>query len=62
LPHAFGAAFDNPDHVALLALLLHLGTMFVPLGQSVRRVEPVSLATMACVWALALSVFVAREI
>ena len=47
---------------ALIALLFHLGTMFVPLGQKVLRVEPVSLTTMACLWALALSIFVAMEI
>jgi Ca2+-transporting ATPase len=47
---------------ALIALLFHLGTMFVPLGQKVLRVEPVSLTTMACLWTLALSIFVAMEI
>jgi hypothetical protein len=47
---------------ALIALLFHLGTMFVPLGQKVLRVEPVNLTTMACLWALALSIFVAMEV
>jgi len=47
---------------AATALMLHLGTMFLPLGQKVLRVEPVSLTTMACLWGLALSVFVAMEI
>jgi len=47
---------------ALIALLLHLGTMFSPLGQRVLRVEPVSLTTLVCLWALALSIFVAMEI
>ena len=47
---------------ALTALMIHLGTMFLPLGQKVLQVEPVSLTTMACLWMLALSVFVAMEI
>ena len=47
---------------ALIALLLHLGTMFVPLGRKVLHVEPVSLTTFACLWALALSIFIAMEI
>ena len=47
---------------ALIALLIHLGTMWTPLGHTVLRVEPVSLTTMACLWALALSIFVAMEI
>ncbi len=47
---------------ALIALLIHLGTMFVPLGQEILHVEPVSLTTFACLWALALSVFVAMEV
>ena len=47
---------------ALIALLLHIGTMFVPLGQEILHVEPVSLTTFACLWALALSVFVAMEV
>ncbi len=47
---------------AILALLIHFGTMFVPLGQKVLHVEPVSLATFAWLWVLALSVFVAMEI
>jgi magnesium-transporting ATPase (P-type) len=47
---------------ALIALLIHLGTMFLPLGQKVLHVEPTSLTTFACMWALALSVFVAMEI
>jgi len=47
---------------ALIALLIHFGTMFSPLGQKVLHVEPVSLTTLACLWALALSIFVAMEI
>ena len=47
---------------ALFALLIHLGTMFVPLGQKVLHVEPISLMTFATLWGLALSVFVAMEI
>ncbi|MGI9457681.1 MAG: cation-translocating P-type ATPase, partial [Aeoliella sp.] len=47
---------------ALIALLIHLGTMFSPLGQKILHVEPISLATFASLWALALSVFVALEI
>ena len=47
---------------ALFAMLLHLGTMFVPLGQEILHVEPVSLRTFVCLWALALSVFVAMEV
>ena len=46
---------------AATALLLHIGTMFVPLGQKVLHVEPVSLTTFACLSVLALSVFVAME-
>jgi magnesium-transporting ATPase (P-type) len=45
----------------LIALLLHLGTMLVPLGQQVLHLEPVGLATLACLWALALSMIVAME-
>ena len=47
---------------ALIALLLHLGIMFVPLGQTVLHVEPIGLTTLAGLWALALSVFIAMEI
>ena len=47
---------------ALIALMIHLGAMFLPLGQKVLQVEPVSLTTMACLWVLALSAFVAMEI
>jgi len=47
---------------ALFALLVHFGTMFVPLGQEVLRVEPLDLTTLACLWALALSIFFAMEI
>ena len=47
---------------AVIALLVHLGTMFVPLGQEILHVEPVSLTTFAGLWALALSVFVAMEV
>ena len=47
---------------ALIALFIHLGTMFTPLGHTVLHVEPVSLTTIVCLWALALSVFVAMEI
>jgi Ca2+-transporting ATPase len=56
--------FRNPILLggALIALLLHLGTMFVPLGQRVLRVEPLSLTTLACLWVLALSIFLAMEI
>jgi len=46
---------------AVLALSIHLGTMFVPLGQRVLQVEPLSLTTLASLWALALSIFVAME-
>jgi len=47
---------------ALIALLIHLGTMFTPLGQKVLRVEPLSWTTMASLWVLALSIFFAMEI
>ncbi len=47
---------------ALIAMLVHLGTMFVPLGQEILHVEPVSLTTFVCLWALALSVFFAMEV
>lgn len=47
---------------ALIAMLIHLSTMFVPLGQEILHVEPVSLTTFASLWALALTVFVAMEI
>ncbi len=47
---------------ALIALLLHLGIMFVPLGQKVLHVEPISFTAFVSLWALALSVFVAMEI
>jgi magnesium-transporting ATPase (P-type) len=47
---------------ALIALLIHLGTMFTLLGQKVLRVEPLSWTTMACLWVLALSIFLAMEI
>ena len=47
---------------ALVALLLHFGTLFVPLGQTVLQVEPVSLTTFFCLWAIALSILVAMEI
>jgi cbb3-type cytochrome oxidase maturation protein len=47
---------------AVIALLLHVGTMFLPLGQEILHVEPVSLTTFAGLWALALSVFVAMEV
>lgn len=45
----------------VVALLIHLGTMFVPLGQRVLQVEPLSLTTLASLWALALSIFVVME-
>ncbi len=47
---------------ALIALLLHLGVMFMPLGQTVLHVAPIDLTTLAGLWALALSVFIAMEI
>jgi magnesium-transporting ATPase (P-type) len=47
---------------ALIALLVHLGTMFTPLGQKVLHMEPLDLTTVACLGALALSIFVAMEI
>ncbi|NIL97980.1 MAG: HAD-IC family P-type ATPase [Planctomycetales bacterium] len=47
---------------ALIALLLHLGTMYVPLGQEILRIQPVDLTTFVCLWALALSVFVVMEV
>ncbi|TWU24789.1 cation-translocating P-type ATPase [Bythopirellula polymerisocia] len=47
---------------AIIALLIHFGAMFVPLGQKVLHIEPISLATFAYLWALALSVFFAMEI
>lgn len=47
---------------ALLALLLHLGMMVTPLGQSVLHVEPIAPLTLLSLWGLALSVFVAMEI
>ena len=47
---------------ALIALSLHLGIMFVPLGQTVLHVEPIGLTTLAGLSALALSVFIAMEI
>ena len=56
--------FRNPILLAgaALALMLHLGAMFTPLGQLVLHVEPVSLKTMVTLWGLSLSVFVAIEI
>ncbi|PHS05381.1 MAG: ATPase [Blastopirellula sp.] len=47
---------------ASLALLIHLGTMFVPLGQDILHIQPVSLTTFACLLGLALSVFFAMEV
>lgn len=47
---------------AALALLLHVVTMFVPLGQAVLKVEPVSITTFVSLWGLALSVLVVMEI
>ena len=47
---------------AVIALSIHLAAMFTPWGQAVLDVEPVDLKTMVCLWALALSVFVALEI
>ena len=47
---------------ALIALLLHFGTMFLPLGQRILQVEPVSFSNLICLWTLSLSVFVAMEI
>ncbi len=47
---------------AVIALMIHLGIMFLPLGQKVLQVEPVNLATVTCLWVLALSAFVAMEI
>ncbi len=47
---------------AIVALLVHLGTMFVPLAQEILHVEPVNLTTFVSLWALALSVFLAMEI
>ncbi|MDF1843041.1 MAG: hypothetical protein P1U77_16520, partial [Rubripirellula sp.] len=46
---------------ALIALLIHVGMMFAPLGREVLHVEPVSLMTFLGLWALALTVFVAME-
>lgn len=47
---------------ALIALLIHVGTMYSPLGQEILRVQPVSLTMFVSLWALALSVFVAMEV
>lgn len=47
---------------ASVALLVHLGVMFSPLGQEVLQVEPVSFTTLVGLGALALSIFVAMEI
>jgi Ca2+-transporting ATPase len=47
---------------ALIALLVHFGTMLSPLGQRVLHLEPLGWTTVACLWALALSVFVAMEV
>ena len=47
---------------ALLALSIHIGVMFLPLGQEVLRIEPLSVTTMSSLWVLALSVFLAMEI
>ena len=52
----------NSPARTLVAFLIHLGTMFLPLGQRVLHVEPVSLPTFAGLWALALTVFVAMEV
>ncbi len=46
----------------LLALAIHLGVMWTPLGKTVLRVEPMSMMTMAWLGAIALSVFFAMEI
>ena len=47
---------------ALIAFLIHVGTMFTPLAQEILHVEPVKLTTFVTLWALALSVLVAMEI
>jgi magnesium-transporting ATPase (P-type) len=47
---------------ALIALMTHFGVMFTPLGQEVLRVEPLGLTALACLWGLALSIFLAMEI
>jgi magnesium-transporting ATPase (P-type) len=47
---------------ALIALSLHLVLLWVPLAQEVLRIAPLSLATLGCLWALALSIFLAMEI
>jgi P-type Ca2+ transporter type 2C len=47
---------------ALIALLLHLSIMYLPLGQKVLRVEPLSFSTLICLWAIALTIFVAMEL
>jgi magnesium-transporting ATPase (P-type) len=47
---------------ALIALLIHLGTMFTPLGQEILHVEPVDWATFVSLWALAMTVFIAMEL
>jgi Ca2+-transporting ATPase len=47
---------------ALVALSIHLGTTFLPLGQKILRVEPLSLTALACLWVLALSIFLAMEV
>jgi len=47
---------------ALLALSIHLLAMFVPLGQRLLHVEPVSVTTMAWLGALALSILLAMEL
>ena len=36
--------------------------MYLPLGQNLLRVEPVSLTTFVCLWGLALSVFIVMEL
>jgi Ca2+-transporting ATPase len=47
---------------ALTALLVHVGAMYLPLGQRILGTEPVSLETWGMVAALALTVFVTSEI
>ena len=56
--------FRSPDFARRRAdrVIASSRTMFMPLGQRVLQVEPVSLTTMACLWTLALSIFVAMEI
>jgi len=47
---------------AVVAFLVHVGAMYLPLGQEILGTEPVSLETWGLVAALALTIFITMEI